>query len=212
MPGRTARPVADELLARRTDVKIPAEIYLRNDVVGIARDLLGKVLCTRIEGRPTAAIITETEAYAGVTDRASHAYGGRRTRRTEPMFGRGGFAYVYLCYGIHHLFNVVTGDEGTPHAILVRAGSPVDGVETMLSRRRKDRVDKKLMAGPGTIAQALGIKTSMTGTDLAGDSLWLEDRGIVVDDWDIEAGPRIGVDYAGEDATNPWRFVATSWT
>lgn len=211
MPGRIARTVADELLARRTDVKIPTEVYLRNDVVGIARDLLGKVLCTHIEGRATAAIITETEAYAGVTDRASHAYGGRRTRRTEPMFGPGGIAYVYLCYGIHHLFNVVTGEAGTPHAILVRAGSPVDGVETMLSRRRKDRADKNLMAGPGTIAQALGIKTSMTGTDLEGDSLWIEDRGIVVNDKDIKSGPRVGVDYAGDDAKRPWRFVATQW-
>ena len=212
MPGKIAAQGSHLPETPGADVKIQTEVYLRNDVVQVARDLLGKVLCTQLEGRPTAAIITETEAYAGVIDRASHAYGGRRTPRTEPMFGRGGIAYVYLCYGIHHLFNVVTGDEGTPHAILVRAGSPLDGVETMLSRRKKDRVDKNLMAGPGTIAQALGIRTSMTGTKLGGDVLWIEDRGIVVNDKDIEAGPRIGVDYAGEDAKKPWRFVATTWT
>lgn len=200
------------LLIACIDVKIPTEIYLRNDVVKVARELLGKVLCTHLEGTPTAAIIAETEAYAGVIDRASHAFEGRRTRRTEPMFRPGGIAYVYLCYGIHHLFNVVTGEEGTPHAVLVRAGSPVEGVETMLSRRRKDRVDKTLMGGPGTFSQALGIRTSMTGSDLSGNRIWIEDRGIVVRARDIEAGPRIGVDYAGDDARKPFRFVATTWT
>ncbi|MGI9260965.1 MAG: DNA-3-methyladenine glycosylase, partial [Woeseiaceae bacterium] len=166
-------------------MKIPGEFYLRSDVITVARDLLGKVLCTQFDGIPTTAIITETEAYAGETDKASHAFGGRRTTRTEPMFGLGGNAYVYLCYGIHHLFNVVTGQEGMPHAVLVRAGSPLDGMETMLSRRRKEKADKKLMAGPGTIAEALGIKSSMTGTDLAGDRIWIEDQGVVVADRDI---------------------------
>lgn len=196
----------------RSNVKIPSDFYLHSDVVAVARDLLGKVLCTQFDGIPTTAIIMETEAYAGETDQASHAFGGRRTTRTEPMFGLGGIAYVYLCYGIHHLFNVVTGEEGTPHAVLVRAGSPLDGIETMLPRRRKVQVDKKLMAGPGTIAEALGIKSSMTGTDLAGDRIWIEDQGVVVAARDIQAGPRIGVDYAGEDAQRPYRFVATSWS
>lgn len=192
-------------------MKIPAKFYRRNNVVNVARDLLGKVLATCVDGKTTRAIITETEAYAGVTDRASHAFGGRRTQRTEPMFGSGGIAYVYLCYGIHHLFNVVTGDEGTPHAVLVRAGSPLDGVETMVARRGKQRADKTLMSGPGTISQALGIRTSMTGADLSGNRVWLEDRGIVVRRKDIETGPRIGVDYAGEDAIREYRFVATAW-
>lgn len=200
------------VLGARFDMKISTDVYLDRDVVAVARNLLGKVLCTRIDGVQTAAIITETEAYAGETDRASHAYGGRRTKRTEPMYAAGGIAYVYLCYGIHHLFNVVTGDAGMPHAVLVRAGSPQDGVETMLARRRKDQADKKLMAGPGTIAEALGIRSSMTGTDLAGSRIWIEDRGIAVSKQNMQSGPRVGVDYAGKDAQRPYRFVAKSWT
>lgn len=189
-------------------MKLPVSFYRRDDVAEISRDLLGKVLCTRIEGKLTAAIITETEAYAGVADKASHAYGDKRTRRTEPMYGPGGNAYVYLCYGIHHLFNVVTSTEGTPHAVLVRAGQPVEGVDEILRRRKKSRHDKSLMAGPGTVSQALGIKSRMTGTALAGDLIWIEDRDIRFEDRDIRVGPRIGVDYAGEDAARPYRFIA----
>jgi len=185
--------------------------YQHDDVVGISRDLLGKVLCTHVDGNITRAVITETEAYAGATDKASHAYGNRRTKRTEPMFGPAGRAYVYLCYGIHHLFNVVTGEEGTPHAVLVRAGSPLDGLDEMLSRRRRERADKNLMAGPGTIAQALGITTAMTGTDLTGNSIWIEDQGLVVRKKDVQTGPRVGVDYAGKDANRPYRFIAKKW-
>jgi len=187
-------------------VKLTRDFYLRDDVVQVGRDLLGKVLATRVDGRSTRAIITETEAYAGITDRASHAWGGRRTTRTEPMFGRGGNAYVYLCYGIHHLFNVVTAAEGTPHAVLVRAGKPLEGIDVMLDRRRRIREDARLMAGPGTFSEALGIRTHMTGTDLAGKTIWIEDHGIRAGD--VTAGPRIGVDYAGEDAKRPYRFVA----
>ena len=110
---------------------------MRKDVVGIARELLGKVVCTRIDGELTTALITETEAYAGVTDKASHAYGDRRTKRTEPMYSTGGVAYVYLCYGIHHLFNVVTNKKDVPHAILVRSGKPLSGIKLMLERRQK---------------------------------------------------------------------------
>ena len=189
-------------------MKLDRTFYCRDDVVGISRELLGKVLCTRLDGRPTSAIITETEAYAGAGDRASHAYGGRRTRRTEPMFGPGGRAYVYLCYGIHHLFNVVTNVEDTPHAILVRAGKPLDGVETMLERRGKSTVGRSLMGGPGSLASALGIRTDHTGTDLLGEQIWIEDRGFRVDAGSVTAGPRIGVDYADEDAHLPYRFVA----
>lgn len=190
-------------------MKLTNEFYCRDDVVGISRELLGKVLCTQIDGRLTEAMITETEAYAGVSDKASHAYGDRRTKRTEPMYGPGGAAYVYLCYGIHHLFNVVTSTDGTPHAVLVRAAQPLTGLETILARRNKERPDKKLMAGPGTVAQALGIHAGLTGTDLGGDSIWIEDRDFAVSDTEIWAGPRIGVDYAGDDADKPYRFVFT---
>lgn len=188
-------------------MKLVTEFYLRNDVVAISRELLGKVLCTNINGVRTEAIITETEAYAGIADKASHAYGDRRTKRTEPMYGPGGTAYVYLCYGIHHLFNVVTNDEGVPHAVLVRAGKPVEGLDEILLRRNRVKVDKTLMGGPGTVSQALGIKTDMTGTSLRGRRIWIEDRGMTVLDKDISVGPRVGVDYAEEDAARPYRFA-----
>lgn len=187
-------------------MKLSQRYYLDDDVVAISRDLLGKVLCTRLNGCTTKAQIVETEAYAGVTDRASHAYGDRRTRRTEPMYGAGGHAYVYLCYGLHHLFNVVTGSVGTPHAVLVRAGQPLAGVDEMLVRRRKPRIDDKLMGGPGTMSQALGITTALTGTSLLGNTVWIEEGPFDVDPAAIRVGPRVGIDYAGKDAQLPYRF------
>lgn len=187
-------------------MKLPQTFYLRDDVVTISRDLIGKVLCTRIGATLTTAIITETEAYAGVTDKASHAYGGRRTQRTEPMYGPGGTVYVYLCYGIHHLFNVVTNESGVPHAILVRAGKPLEGVETILKRRKKHAADRSLLTGPGTLAQGLGITTDLSGTSLLDGAIWIEDHGIVVDSQSLQIGPRVGIDYAGEDAARLYRF------
>lgn len=179
-------------------------------MVEVSRDLLGKVLCTNIKGCITKASITETEAYAGETDRASHAYGGRRTGRTEPIYQMGGRAYVYLCYGIHHLFNVVTNVEGIPHAVLIRAGSSVQGESEMLRRRGKSVVDKRLLGGPGSLAKALGIKTSHTGISLVEDQIWIEDSPANVGGQQIVASPRIGIDYAGEDAALPYRFVLTA--
>lgn len=187
--------------------RLEQEFYTRDDVMRVARDLLGMVLCAKVDSVVTKAIITETEAYAGVADRASHAYGGRRTARTEPMFAEGGIAYVYLCYGIHHLFNVVAGRENNPLAVLVRAGLPLVGIDAMLQRRRKADVDKTLLAGPGSLAQALGIKTKHSGISLSGDRIWIEDHDIDITDNAITAGPRIGVDYAGDDAALPYRFV-----
>jgi DNA-3-methyladenine glycosylase len=185
---------------------LPRSFYLREDVVAVSRDLLGKVLRTEINGRRTSAVITETEAYAGITDRASHAYNDRRTRRTEPMYGPGGTAYVYLCYGIHHLFNVVTNVSGVPHAVLIRAGEPHSGLPAMLGRRRKPRADRSLLAGPGSLARALGITTALTGSSLLDGPIRIEDHGLKFDEADISTGPRIGIDYAGEDAARPYRF------
>jgi len=190
-------------------MKLTQEFYLRDNVVEIARDLLGKVLCTRLDARLTKIVITETEAYAGETDKASHTYGGRRTKRTEPMYGRGGLAYVYLCYGIHHLFNVVTNVSGTPHAVLIRAGHPCVGEKIMLTRRNRPVADVRLLGGPGSLTKALGITTNLTGTSLLGRQVWIEDHGITPDESSIAIGPRIGVDYAEEDADCPYRFVAT---
>ena len=190
-------------------MKLDKAFYHREDVVQLGRELLGKVLCTHLEDRVTRAIITETEAYAGVSDRASHAFGGRRTRRTEPMYAVGGIAYVYLCYGIHHLFNVVTGPADTPHAILVRAAEPLDGQNVMLERRGKRKVDNTLLAGPGSLARALGISTALTGESLLADRLWIEDQNISVPDASVTVDVRVGVDYAGEDAARLYRFIAT---
>jgi DNA-3-methyladenine glycosylase len=180
--------------------------YLREDVTAISRDLLGKVLCTEIGGERTCVVITETEAYAGVTDKASHAYGDRRTRRTEPMYGPGGVAYVYLCYGIHHLFNVVTNVTGVPHAVLVRAGQAHSGLPVMLERRGKTAPDRSLLAGPGSLARALGITTALTGSSLLDGPIRIEDHGLCVNDARVSVGPRVGIDYAAEDAGRPYRF------
>jgi DNA-3-methyladenine glycosylase len=185
---------------------LPQSFYLREDVTAISRDLLGKVLCTEIGGERTCVVITETEAYAGVTDKASHAYGDRRTRRTEPMYGPGGAAYVYLCYGIHHLFNVVTNVAGVPHAVLVRAGQAHSGLPVMLERRGKPAPDRSLLAGPGSLARALGITTALTGSSLLDGPIRIEDHGLCADDARVSVGPRVGIDYAAEDAGRPYRF------
>jgi DNA-3-methyladenine glycosylase len=187
-------------------MKLPVEFYARPDVVEISRDLLGKVLCTHLDGLLTKAIITETEAYAGESDRASHAYGGRRTKRTEPMYAKGGTAYVYLCYGIHHLFNVVTNRVDVPHAVLIRGGQPFAGCEVMRKRRNKKRVDASLLGGPGSLGQALGITTALSGASLLGDRIWIEDRQIKMDPAAVISGARVGVGYAGDDAKRPYRF------
>jgi DNA-3-methyladenine glycosylase len=186
--------------------RLEQSFYCREDVLAVSRELLGKVLCTRVRNSVTTAVITETEAYAGIDDQASHAYGGRRTRRTEPMFGPGGRAYVYLCYGIHNLFNVVTADAGTPHAVLIRAGRPLVGVAVMKRRRGRAATDRTLLAGPGSLARALGITTRLSGTSLTGDTVWIEDHGIDVPAAAVIPSPRVGVDYAGDDARQPWRF------
>lgn len=182
---------------------LPRSFYRRADVVRIARELLGKVIVTEFGGARTSGIITETEAYAGVTDRASHAYGGRRTARTEAMYADGGTAYVYLCYGLHHLFNVVTHARDVPHAVLIRAIAPLEGVAAMEARRgrRPLRTD-----GPALVSQALGIRTAHTGLDLIDGPIRIEERGFAPRRAAIEVGPRIGVDYAGADALLPYRF------
>ena len=162
----------------------------------------------------TSGIIVETEAYAGVNDKASHAYGGRRTKRTKTMYAPGGISYVYLCYGIHHLFNIVTNKENIPHAVLIRAIQPRDGIDIILQRRKKKKVDRSLMAGPGSLTRSLGITVKDSGTLLMDNLIWLEDQNIQIKNQDILASPRVGVQYAGKDANNPWRFrvKGNPWT
>jgi len=180
---------------------LPLSFYLRDDVVTIARELVGKALFSSIDGVFTGGIITETEAYRGPEDRASHAYNNRRTARTEVMFCEGGISYVYLCYGIHCLLNVVTNTKNIPHAILIRGLHPIEGLKQMEERRK---TKKNLCKGPGSVCQALGINRSHNGLSLQTPPLWIEDRGYKNDH--IEVGPRIGIDYAGEDARLPYRF------
>lgn len=187
--------------------KLPRTFYERDDVVQISKELIGKVLCTKFDGNLTAGMIVETEAYNGRTDQACHAYPNVKTARTETLYGPPGFSYVYLCYGIHHLFNIVTNREELADAILVRAIEPKEGIEKMAERRGQERPSPIITNGPGKLSQALGITTSNDKTDLLGDEVWLEDRGVNFGGKEIEASPRIGVDYAGEDAKLPWRFT-----
>lgn len=187
-------------------MKLPLSYYSNQDVLFLAQDLLGKVLFTEINGEITAGIIVETEAYNGISDKASHAYGGRRTDRTETLYSHGGISYVYLCYGIHYLFNVVTSVEDDPHAVLVRAVEPLIGKEIMEFRRNMPASKAAISAGPGSAAKALGIDRSLNKKDLAGNEIWIEDHGIQYASEIIAAGPRIGVAYAEEDALLPWRF------
>ena len=194
--------------------KLPLSFYLREDVVQISKDLLGKFLFTKTGGKLTGGMIVETEAYGGATDRASHAFNYRRTKRTEVFYEKGGVAYVYLCYGIHHLFNVITNEKDIPHAILIRAIEPTVGVEVMMKRRRKEKLDFSLTAGPGSLSEALGIKTHHTGTSLRENIVFIEDIGIKISDKKIIASPRVGVQYAKEHAKLPWRFRVkdNEWT
>jgi len=182
--------------------------YQSEDVLGLARQLLGKTLVTSLDGKICRGIIAETEAYRAPDDRACHAYGNKITPRTLTMFGRGGTAYIYLCYGIHHLFNVVTGPEGTAHAVLIRALIPQEGIEFMLERRKHKQLNYKLTRGPGALSVALGIHTKMNGTHLltSNSAIRILNTGLHLSTEDISQSPRIGVGYAGESALLPWRF------
>ena len=187
--------------------KLPLSFYQRDNVLQIAKELLGKILVTKWIGMETSGRIVEVEAYNGIVDKASHAAGGRRTNRNEVMYGEGGVSYVYLCYGIHHLFNVVTNRQETPHAILIRALEPIKGVDVMLERTGKKKVDTTLTKGPGNVSKALGISFKHhSGHSLLSNDLFIAEDDFVLNKKDLAASPRIGVDYAGEDASLPYRF------
>jgi len=189
-----------------TGRKLSRDFYLV-DAVTLARRLLGKVLVHRSPEGVTSGLIVETEAYMGIHDKASHAYGGKRTRRNEVMYLEGGHAYIYLNYGIHHLLNVVAGPRDVPMAVLIRAVEPLEGVELMARRRGIELDDKslyKLCNGPGKLTKAMGISVRLNGEDLTGDRLYIIDPGEIPDK--IVSTRRIGVDYAGEYALKPWRF------
>ena len=191
---------------------LPRSFYLNPDVVEVAKSVLGKILVTSSDGIITSGIISETEAYAGISDRASHAFGNRRTRRTETMYSAGGKAYIYLCYGVHSLFNIVTNREGIPHAVLIRGIIPLDGKEVMAERTGKSNIVEGDGSGPGRVTRLLRLHYSQDGLDLvekdskAGIQIWIEDRGLQILPEEINITKRIGVDYAGEDALLPYRF------
>lgn len=185
--------------------KLSLSFYLRNDVLKIAKELLGKVLVTNWNNEYTSGRIMETEAYAGETDRASHASKGR-TARTEVMFNEGGKAYVYLCYGVHQMFNIVTNKEGSPDAVLIRAIEPIEGIDVMLRRTGKKKLDETLTRGPGNVGKAFGFDTSQCGLQLNSEELFIADDGFKISKTMIGTSPRIGVDYAGKHAEFHYRF------
>lgn len=190
--------------------KLPLSFYERTDVFQITRELLGKVLVSENEEGRSSGIIVEAEAYNGEVDKAAHVYGGKRTKRTETMYGEAGHAYIYLCYGIHHMLNVVTNKIDVPKAILIRALEPLEGIELMMQRRKKKTLDNSLTRGPGSLCQALGIHYRQDGSPLWSDNLWIEDRNIAFSPEGISVGSRIGVDYAAEDALLPYRYWLTN--
>lgn len=183
---------------------VPLSFFERENVNAIARELIGKILLTNWDQQPTSGRIVETEAYAGETDRASHAFKGR-TSRTAVMFDEPGRAYVYLCYGIHEMFNIVTGPVGTAHAVLIRALEPLTGIDTMLARTGKPALDHSLTRGPGNVGKAMGFHRTQTGTPLTEDIQILDD-GYRPDPRQIGVSPRIGVAYAKEHALLPYRY------
>ena len=200
----------------KEDLILNNDFYRRLDTIQIAKDLLGKVLVTNVEGQTTAGMIVETEAYNGAEDKACHAFGRRFTKRTQVMYMEGGAAYVYLCYGLHHLFNIVTNIADTPHAVLIRAAEPLIGIDTMLHRTSKIKLDNTLAKGPGNMSKAFGIQKLHTGLLLNTNELFIAEPEFatvkyaiklpVITAENIIATPRIGVDYAGEDALLPYRF------
>ncbi len=194
--------------------KLPREFYTRADTLQIAQDLLGKILVVpTVTGERVSGMIVETEAYLGAEDKAAHSYGNRRTKRTETMFAVGGTAYIFFIYGMYFQFNVVVGKPDVPHAILIRAVEPVEGIETMRDRRSlkngktliSKMPDKNLTSGPGKLCIALGINKTFNNEDLMGEKVWVEE-GAKISDEEIASGKRIGIDYAEEFAEKPWRF------
>ena len=184
---------------------VPRHFYSDPNPVKVARGLLGKIVRVKEKSGDCAARIVETEAYGGAQDRASHAWRGR-TARNESMFGRPGTAYIYLCYGIHRMMNVVTAPEGVAAAVLIRAVEPLEGVKKMARRRGVSASEFRLTAGPGALTQALGICMDWCGSDLVCGPISIEDDGVKVPKAKIETGRRVGVNYAGPAARFPWRF------
>ena len=186
--------------------KLTIDFYDRKNVLQIAKELLGKIVTTNLNGIVTSGRIVETEAYGGITDKASHAWAGKRTARNEAMYASAGIGYVYICYGIHQMFNVVTNGKEKPDAVLIRAVEPIEGIESMLLRTGKHKLDNTLTKGPGNVGKALGIHKIHSGINLLQDTIFIAADDFELDESQIGLSKRIGVDYAGEDALLPYRF------
>ncbi|MEO6844623.1 MAG: DNA-3-methyladenine glycosylase [Ginsengibacter sp.] len=186
--------------------KVPLSFYDRQDVIQIARELLGKIIVTNFEGQTTSASIVETEAYIGFTDRASHSYRHRRTPCNEHMYSAPGTSYVYICYGIHRMFNIVTNKKEIPDAVLIRGVEPLEGIAFMAKRTGKKITDKTLTRGPGNVGKAFGIDTHHSGLFLLDKAIFLLDDEKIIAAEKIGISKRIGVESAGADSLLPYRF------
>jgi len=193
---------------------LPIDFYLNKNVIDIGQNLLGKYLFTKINGVLTGGMITETESYKGIEDKACHAYMGKKTIRNEAMFEKGGIAYVYICYGMHNLLNVVTNEKDEPDAVLIRSIEPTVGIDTMLKRRNKSEIKRALTAGPGALSKALGITKQLNKKSFDSKIIWIEDRDVRISKEDIICSKRVGIDYAQEYRDKLWRFRIknSKWT
>jgi DNA-3-methyladenine glycosylase len=187
-------------------MKLPESFFKSDDVVQLSAKLLGKLLYTYIDGQLAGGIIVETEAYRGPEDRGSHAYNNRRTPRNEIMYAEGGVVYMYICYGIHDMLNIVTGRKGDSHAILIRALEPVVGLDIMRLRRGFDTDDRRLCKGPGALARAMGLNKTHNGLSVSGDEIWIEENTDFKPAEQIVSAPRIGLNIDEPYKSIPWRF------
>lgn len=185
--------------------KLDTSYFLSSDTPALAQGLLGKLLVVPDDsGHRVSGMIVEAEAYLGIADRAAHSYGGKRTSRTEIMYAAGGHVYVFFVYGMYYQLNFVCGPEDHPHAILIRAVEPAEGIELMRTRRGLMK-DRNLTSGPGKLCIAMGIDRSFNGEHLAGDRIFIEEFRKIPRNA-VGSGPRVGIAYAGVDALKPWRF------
>jgi len=202
-------PISDLLTAESlAEAAVLSRGFYQRPTLDVAQDLLGKILVHQTPEGIVAVRLTEVEAYLGVDDPACHTFGGRRTPRTETMWGEAGRAYVYLIYGMHHCLNVVTVGEGVPEAVLIRGGVPVMG-NGLVRRRRGPKVALRNLAdGPGKLCRALAVTRAENGLDFGGPGspLTIRSGGRTFADFNTDRLPRIGIDYAGEAALWPLRF------
>lgn len=185
--------------------------FYRRDTLLVAKELLGKKLVHKINGKILSGIIVETEAYMGIQDKAAHSYGGRKTERTKVMFEAGGVSYIYFIYGLYYCFNVVTAEEGIPQAVLIRALQPVEGIEDMallrVNKNIKELTKKQIINianGPAKLCSALKLDKTLNAVNLTSDILYIED--VNYNNFEIVETTRIGIDYAEEAKYYPWRF------